>query len=121
MDNTSWTNGKIVTFPRPSDEKRVVAGYLVHTPKGVAARWTIAHRGQRLRKIDALAKSAAVWDATLAPNADFVEVWDKTDGKIYSLPVSKFEKEKQVLPFGEGIQYYVERDLWDVVTADSYR
>lgn len=79
---------------------------------GDVARWVVANESQRLHKIDAIAKDAAAWDEAIAPVARWVEVWDKTDGYLYSMSVEKFNDLKALLPYAEGTQYFVRRNEW---------
>lgn len=80
--------------------------------EGEVFRWRIADKSQRLRLLDGLAKDVHIIERCEREGVTTLEVWDFTDGTVYSIGLASFINQATFILIGAGHQYAVPRSKW---------
>lgn len=108
------TPGHPIRKRQPRTGRLVTMGWV----DGDTFRWEIATPDQRLRKWDALAKDADVWERVVERVCRWVEVLDRVDGMWYCISVADFNAHRYLLDLHDGEQWAVDREHWEVYNYD---
>lgn len=83
------------------------------------ARWVIRDRTQRLRKYDAYAKDARVYEGVILPLCARIVILDCVDDKVRSIETATFDREKWLLVTKSGEQWACDRRWWSEERPDN--
>ena len=92
---------------------RAYDGKVIGTSDGTTFRKTIKGSSHLLRRPSAIAIDAQAYAEQIAPTHETIEVTDIEKDMVYSIPIDSFDKNKEVLNYGYGEQFYVRLRFWN--------
>ncbi len=114
---SAFTKGHVVRMRQPDTGNLVVACYV----DGVVSRWIQRGAAHVLRKFNAIAKDAEIYEKVIQQFCKTIEVLDMANKIVYIITVDEFDEKKWLLNTKSGEQWAVDKTFWNSMSWEEYQ